>query len=763
MRFLYKCFPALSLLAPALTLAAVSTLHAGGYPHYLQNGIECTDCHNVRGTQPKLLWEQPAQQDIDHTASNQLCWSCHNDSDAPAVYTHSSLQTSDQYGNWTVECVVCHDPHFQLQTLSYPGDYIFQGVVDTVDATTLKKTGAADWTPDAYTGMIVFPNKGRVDASYRIVGNSTDTLTVDPDVSTPQADGTMNLSLVGAGTTFIISYGKLVRNRIDLGRIMEYSSTDLPLPDPTYPHSGVREVKFIRPTGTNSFADGDATINGICEVCHTRTSHWRNDGTLAGEGIHTGQGGGNCLVCHKHTDGFSPFNHVKEGAVTATPACSACHETGNPIAGVHGNNCGLCHLNSYGGGPLVEPYETDRPLGGQCSECHDWVIGNHDEVPHTATPPAGVVRIWDEGGHDSAMVGPGEVNVVCSGCHTTNLKAAHAQYCSNCHTSPVDTLGTWNGGCQQGGCHVTYHEYSNEVHYAFDGNDDCLLCHDNYSWDVTQTQCYNCHATPSIGPPVTTSNAKAAYNGAALIHLSVTVGGKVGIAFTFYRLDGGDVKVGSNIVITQQGDHTLEFWSVDQSGRVETPHHTVNLNVTEDTTPPVTTSNVQPQFWQTAWITLSATDESEEGVQATYYRLDGGSPQTYTGTFLVPGITGTVDHTLEYWSVDWSGNEETHHVKEFSITAGTATLRLVWGDSDTTGSPCSIDSNSSVEWEINRSGYSSMGGSSCYWSGVNDIVVYVNPNPYYVDIFWETTNDGDLEEYPNVYATTPGEVIIIRY
>ena len=762
-----KYLPTLLFCAPALIIAMASGAQAGSYPHYLQNGIDCNSCHNVHGSQPKLLWEREVQQDIDYTTSNQLCWSCHNDSDAPAVLTHSSLQTGNTYGNWTVECVVCHDPHFHLQAYKYPNDYLSQGVVDTIEATTLKKTGPADWTPDAYRDTLLFPNKNQLYTSYRIISNNEDTLTVDPDISTPQADGSMDLSQVSSGDTFVIRCGRLIRDQIDLGRIEEYLSTTLPLPTPDYPKSGFKQVKFIRPTGINSFADGDATTDGICEVCHTQTTHWRNDGTLAGTGLHEGLSGGNCIICHKHTDGFAPFDHLAEGAVVPAAACTVCHETVRPVSDVHGNNCGLCHLTADGGGPLVEPYESNTPAGGDCSDCHNQVTGSHDEISHAATPGQDRVLIFSEGDHDDAMVGDGEVLVDCARCHTLDVKAAHAQLCKNCHLSPVDSLGTWNGSCQQGGCHVSYHNESNVAHFPFDNNDDCTLCHNSGDWLVPQTNCSNCHANPDNGPPVTSSNVRTTYNGAALIDFTVDIGDKVGVGFTFYRLDGEEIKTGSGLLVTDQGDHTLEFWTVDQSGRVETPHNTANFTVIEDTTAPVTTSNAQADYWQYASITLNATDASDQGVKTTYYKLDGGSMLTYTSPIYVPGIFGTVNHTLEFWSDDWSGNVETpHNTVSFSITAGTATIRLVWGDSDTTGSPCPGDPEAYVDWEIHRdSTLVSQGGSDCPWSGVNDIVVPVYSTPYYVDIFWWDSWQGfeEITEYPNVNVTTPGEIIILRY
>ncbi|MEW6418622.1 MAG: hypothetical protein AB1480_10935, partial [Nitrospirota bacterium] len=61
-----------------------------------------------------------------------------------------------------------------------------------------------------------------------------------------------------------------------------------------------KTVKFFDQTGTNSFADGDTTYNGVCEVCHTQTTHFQNTGGGSDQ-LHAnvgGAGGTNCISCH---------------------------------------------------------------------------------------------------------------------------------------------------------------------------------------------------------------------------------------------------------------------------------------------------------------------------------------------------------------------------------------------------------------------------------------------------------------------------------
>jgi hypothetical protein len=61
-------------------------------------------------------------------------------------------------------------------------------------------------------------------------------------------------------------------------------------------------------------------------------------------------------------------------------------------------------------------------------------------------------------------------------------------------------------------------------------------------------------------------------------------------------------------------------------------------------------------------FTLVATDATS-GVANSYYTIDGGGQQTYSGTVTV---SGQGDHTITYWSVDNAGNTEntnTTHIK----------------------------------------------------------------------------------------------------
>jgi hypothetical protein len=76
------------------------------------------------------------------------------------------------------------------------------------------------------------------------------------------------------------------------------------------PNSGVRTVLFLSYAGPNSFADGDAVYDGVCEVCHTSTTYHRNNAS----GDHTHNAASDCTACHDHSNGFLavPVTGIRE-------------------------------------------------------------------------------------------------------------------------------------------------------------------------------------------------------------------------------------------------------------------------------------------------------------------------------------------------------------------------------------------------------------------------------------------------------------------
>lgn len=84
-----------------------------------------------------------------------------------------------------------------------------------------------------------------------------------------------------------------------------------------------------------------------------------------------------------------------------------------------------------------------------------------------------------------------------------------------------------------------------------------------------------------ITPPVTTDNAREDW-----VNKDVTVTFSAndddsGVKETYYSIDNGAVQNGNSVTITEEGVHTLTYWSVDNAGNVEQVHtKTIKLDKT---------------------------------------------------------------------------------------------------------------------------------------------------------------------------------------
>ncbi len=369
------------LLLSVLLCLISSPAYTLDYPHTTINNITCGSCHFVYGAESSLLIEGLNYgQNIDDTQYNALCWSCHNTIEAPYQRTHSSLQIDNDYGDWTVECKTCHDPHTQRQFKKH-GNTLYEGVVDNVTTTMLTKAvDGVDWVADRYKDLVLIPEMIGTNKKYgyKILGNTVDTITVE---------GPIDLSKVDLGDTFAIIYGKLIKEKIKLDNII----------GTVPPKTGYITTIFSDSTGPNSYADGDSVFDGICEVCHTKTDHFRNDGT-GGDPLHVNMGlpaGTNCTDCHKHINGFAGMGggaHPTHVIDNNGPQllCSACHGSSTPPELANGQNlsnttvCDNCHSAADAGTAKIywlnDPGTWSATDGeaGFCGSCHDETPGNTD-------------------------------------------------------------------------------------------------------------------------------------------------------------------------------------------------------------------------------------------------------------------------------------------------------------------------------------------------------------------------------------------------
>lgn len=340
-----------------LIVSAASPVSALSPPHNTNNAvwsITCSRCHYVPSGSTPTWATLPTT--TDDTLTNNLCTSCHSPSGMPLtdprytdVKTHSATLTGSSAwnGNWSVECIVCHNPHYQQQSTTVSADTdhggnVLTGTVSSI-ATAVGATmsslvaAGANLTPNEFVGYLLVPDRSRPSMVYRIRSNTTATFTVD---------GAINPNYTGPGRSFAVRYGKFVNIAIDL-----------PARRGGNPAVTGASVKFYNSTGPNSFATGSTPAQGICMICHTQTTSFRNDGTLEGAGHPPSAAGTNCMQCHLHASGFKP-------------ECGSCH--GNPpVTATPGGPSGLA--NNDGGTGSTTPGAHRKhalSLGYSCTACH---------------------------------------------------------------------------------------------------------------------------------------------------------------------------------------------------------------------------------------------------------------------------------------------------------------------------------------------------------------------------------------------------------
>jgi hypothetical protein len=116
-------------------------------------------------------------------------------------------------------------------------------------------------------------------------------------------------------------------------------------------------------------------------------------------------------------------------------------------------------------------------------------------------------------------------------------------------------------------------------------------------------------------------------------------------------------------------------WEQSNYAPMEWCIHELSIVGKEDNEPPVTTiqmSGTQPDNagWYSTPVKVKITATDDAGMGEIHYILDGQET-------VVPGyvaeftVSGNGEHNLEFWGVDATGNEETHHtVPTFRIDAG---------------------------------------------------------------------------------------------
>ena len=184
---------------------------------------------------------------------------------------------------------------------------------------------------------------------------------------------------------------------------------------------------------------------------------------------------------------------------------------------------------------------------------------------------------------------------------------------------------------------------------------------------------------PDTTPPVTSSNfnpsSGAIFNAAQPVTLSALDAGGSGIKATYWRVDGGTYASGTSFAVSGDGLHTLSYYSADNADNTETVHVSNQFRI--DTVAPVTTCSAASGQTYTGSQTfgLAGTDVGGSGVAGTHYRLDTGAWTVGTSVSVPAPASGSVSHTIYWYSVDNATNSETQRSVTFSVAAAGPTSR----------------------------------------------------------------------------------------
>jgi hypothetical protein len=215
-------------------------------------------------------------------------------------------------------------------------------------------------------------------------------------------------------------------------------------------------VVFTAYTGTNSFADGDTTYDGVCEVCHTQTSHHRNDGNGPQQSHNDGQ---DCTTsCHPHPDGFNP-----------TGGCTICHNS--PQAGDRRQVVGAGGDIGNASGKAFH-HVNGTVDDATCVVCHD-------QSNHQGNTDPGVLLNDPDGGAPIPYTGSAdELTPLCVNCHDGDNETPFSDSGDNTNMNTANLI-------IEPGWTSTYNHSSNA---------GCIDCHGDSGGDGSTTAPYmNAH------------------------------------------------------------------------------------------------------------------------------------------------------------------------------------------------------------------------------------------------------------------------------
>jgi hypothetical protein len=245
--------------------------------------------------------------------------------------------------------------------------------------------------------------------------------------------------------------------------------------------------------------------------------------------------------------------------------------------------------------------------------------------------------------------------------------------------------------------------------------------------------------------------------------VTIAGGGSLPPFTIHYRADGGVWRTAASpasFTVSGAGSHTVDYYA-SNSTSINSIQQTGYVNI--DATAPTTTSSGLQGNATSGWIATSQAvsftpTDALSGVATTYYTVDGGSAQNYTGSPIT--VSGNGSHPVTYWSVDNAGNSEGAHTGYVNIDISGPTTTATglsaddhsgWTTVTRTVTLAAVDTLSGVAGAF----YTVDGGDETDYTGSFTI----SGDGQHQVVYWSTDNLGNVETakigYVNIDATAP--------
>jgi cytochrome c553 len=379
----------------------------------------CANCHDtfddsICGVNPLMLFEV----DDPDSQTDNFCFQCHKSDGAAQQVTNYTY--SKNFGGGTATFTTIYDAFNVSLSYAYSGTSTF------VNISTLTESGAG-WTTDQYQGLILVPNVNELSYNYNIMGNTTDTITVEVPI---------DLTKVTTGDTFAIIYGVVSSHNLkdiqDLHTDMYgFTSDNNACVACHNPHTAQRNYEV-----TDSGRGGVKTaIRDVVAGYQNRPANLWGDEDYATSGLYelTSDSGGYQAPYYVGGSNYEPANDgISDGSNLPGYAyfCTRCHQYAVVYSTERDAN--LKAINWTGGGDkhglkngIDDRYgNTESPYTGarqttnyvlSCTDCHE---------PHGSTNEW-LLRTCVNGKDNISITQTGRWYEFCTACHSVDGLSNH--------------------------------------------------------------------------------------------------------------------------------------------------------------------------------------------------------------------------------------------------------------------------------------------------------------------------------------------------